>query len=134
MASPAADTTYASRWSGRPVLIADDDPPVRRFLRTYLASLGVTDVTEAGNGVEVIELARQRPDLELVILDLMMPVMDGVETIRELRAANPHIGLIVITAYPDYPGILNAANRGPVFLMKPLELDDLHQALDVLLA
>ncbi|MBL8112820.1 MAG: response regulator, partial [Acidobacteria bacterium] len=81
-----------------PVLVVDDDPEVREMLRRILEKTGWV-VEEAGNGREGLAVAaRNRP--ELVLLDLMMPEMDGFEFLEEFRqdAQNARVPVIVVTA------------------------------------
>lgn len=76
------------------ILIVDDEPEIRSFVRLYLERDGY-QVIEASNGEEGLALARQGPDL--VILDLMMPGLDGLEVTRLLRATSP-IPILILTA------------------------------------
>ena len=81
------------------VLIADDAPDARFLLRVWLERHGAMDVVaEATDGVEAVERARQeRPDL--VLLDVSMPRMDGLEAAAEIRRALPEAGIIVFSAF-----------------------------------
>lgn len=76
------------------ILIVDDEPEIRSFVRLYLERDGY-QVTEASNGEEGLALARQGPDL--VILDLMMPGLNGLEVTRLLRSTSP-IPILILTA------------------------------------
>jgi two-component system chemotaxis response regulator CheY len=78
------------------VLIIDDEPHVRAFLRAALRSLGVAAIHEAANGEEgVARFAALRP--ALVLLDLHMPVMSGAEALGRLRAIDPDAAVVVVT-------------------------------------
>jgi DNA-binding response OmpR family regulator len=78
------------------ILIVDDDPDIRELIRFYLAMEGI-DVFEASNGEEALaELETRQADL--VILDIMMPLMDGWELSRELRRRYKDIPLLMVTA------------------------------------
>jgi EAL domain-containing protein (putative c-di-GMP-specific phosphodiesterase class I)/CheY-like chemotaxis protein len=79
------------------VLIVDDDPIVRSVLRASLDKGGFEVVGEAANGAAAIALARTNP-IDVVLLDLMMPVMRGDEAIFELRALHPNLAIILLTA------------------------------------
>jgi len=93
--------------SGR-VLIADDDAAVRLRLRRMLEPTGVA-ILEAENGREAIELARDY-SIDIAIVDLVMPEMDGLETIRELLRGQPGINIIAISgALPAH--FLDVAKR-----------------------
>ncbi len=78
------------------ILVVDDDPAVRDVLRRGLSYEGFA-VDTAGSGEEALTLARERlPDL--VILDILMPGLDGFEVLRRLRAADPHLPVLMLTA------------------------------------
>ena len=111
------------------VMIVDDDTNVRFFLRNYLASRGIADPLEAANGQEAIDMLKNRPDVTLVITDLKMPKVDGVEVVRALRKIKPSLHIVVLTGYPEYEGIAETAKHWAMFVMKPIELDDLDRIL-----
>ncbi|QTA90071.1 response regulator [Desulfonema magnum] len=77
------------------IIVADDDPLIRRLLRSVLEDGGYR-VTEASDGKITIKLYRQKP-ADLVILDLIMPEKEGIETIIELRRDFPNIKIISIS-------------------------------------
>ncbi len=80
------------------VLVVEDDPDIRRLLRTYLSKDGY-EVLEAGDGASGLEIAR-REQPHLVLLDLMLPVMDGLEVCREIRRQST-VPIIMVTARDD---------------------------------
>lgn len=94
------------------VLIADDQGLVREGLMTLLAAQeGVEPVASASNGEEAVALAaRHLPDV--VLMDLRMPVLDGVEATRRIRSAHPQIQVVVLTTYADDASILGALQAG----------------------
>lgn len=111
------------------ILIADDEPPARERLQSLLADIGGHEiVAEAGNGLEVIgQLAEARPDL--VLLDIRMSDMDGMETARHLGKLMPAPAVIFTTAYEEHA--LAAFESDAVdYLLKPIRRDRLAQALD----
>jgi two-component system, response regulator YesN len=118
------------------VLLVDDEP----FVRLSLASLcpagaGGFDLTaEAGNGVEALAVLAARPEIDIVLLDLSMPVMDGLELLRRLRAeplARP-MAVIVLSAHDDYHLVRDAFTLGAIDYLLKHELDAgaLRAALD----
>jgi DNA-binding response OmpR family regulator len=124
-----------ARWSGmdrralaRPqrVLLVEDSADIRGLWRTCLSYSGFV-VDEAANGAEAITLARaRRPDL--VLMDLCMPVMDGVEAIRILRAdaATSEVPIIVMTAQGTDDWAQRAADAGAdAYVDKPVMPDEL---------
>jgi two-component system, NarL family, nitrate/nitrite response regulator NarL len=79
------------------VLIADDEPDVRLLLRLGLRHHAITVVGEAADGLEVLA-ACARLEVDALVLDLLMPRMNGFEVIPELQRDHPHIGIVAYTA------------------------------------
>ena len=67
------------------ILVVDDEPDIRRICRILLETGGYT-VLEAATGAEAVEQVRQHPELDLILMDIMMPVMDGYQTTRAIRS------------------------------------------------
>ena len=109
------------------ILIVDDEEPNRKLLSRFLSSDQHTLYTAAG-GEEAIALAREIiPDL--VLLDVMMPVLDGAETCRILKEteATRHIPVIILTGYPDREVKMRCLRAGADdFLAKPVDHDELQ--------
>ncbi len=116
--------------SARPlVLIADDEPDIRRFLRMQLENV---DVIEASDGAEALELTRLRRP-QLALLDYMMPEMDGVEVCRRIRENHTTRGVavIILTARADEQTKLAALQAGANdFLTKPFSTAELALRLE----
>jgi DNA-binding NarL/FixJ family response regulator len=111
------------------VLVADDDHLVRGGIRLILAP--VTDVeivAEAANGVEATELTvRHRP--QVVLLDIRMPVMDGLTALRQIRAVSP-AAVIMLTTFGEARYVEEALAGGAVgFLLKDSAADELARAI-----
>lgn len=111
------------------VLIADDHPIVRRALRVLLEGEGFEVVAEAADGQEAVQRAQQlRPDL--VVLDLIMPVLNGLDAAREIHRVSPATGAVLLTmSHEDAPLLeaLRGGVRGCVLKNGPSE--DLVRAL-----
>lgn len=113
------------------VLIVDDEAPARSRMRDLLADIGAAlpavVVAEAGNGREALALAQQeRP--EVVLLDVRMPGMDGIEVAQHLRAFDPPPAVIFATAYDSYA--IRAFDLHAVdYLLKPIRAARLQEAL-----
>jgi two-component system KDP operon response regulator KdpE len=105
------------------VLIVDDEPPIRRFLRTSLAAQDY-EVIEAGNGAEAIRaMASAAPDL--VILDLGLPDMNGTEVISAIRGTSP-VPIIVLSVRNDERGKVEALDLGADdYVTKPFGMEEL---------
>ncbi|MGY5123602.1 response regulator transcription factor [Streptomyces nigrescens] len=108
------------------VLVTDDEPLIRAGIRMILTSADDIDVVaEAANGREAVELARaQRVDV--VLLDIQMPVMDGLTALAELRRAAPDARVLILTTFGEQQNVLRALAEGSAgFLLKdsaPAEL------------
>ena len=79
------------------VLVADDEPDVRLLLRVGLTHHNIAVVGEAANGIEVLEVCDAQP-VEAIVLDLLMPKMNGFEVIPPLQRDHPSIGIVAYTA------------------------------------
>ncbi|HVH30463.1 MAG TPA: response regulator, partial [bacterium] len=112
------------------VLLVDDEALIRMGMRTILHSLGYDVVGEAANGQEALDKAATlRPDV--VIMDIKMPVMDGLEATRWLMATHP-VPVIVLTAYNERTLVEQAADAGVLaYLMKPVREGDIKPAIEV---
>jgi DNA-binding NarL/FixJ family response regulator len=112
------------------VLVAYDHPVVRRGMSALLSSLaGVEVVAEASNGAEALREAQlTRPDV--VVMDVQMPAMDGVEATRRLTALLPGVAVLVLTMFEDDETVLSAMRAGARgYLLKGAEQDDILAAL-----
>jgi NarL family two-component system response regulator LiaR len=112
------------------VLIVDDHAVVREGLRTFLdLQDGLEVVGEAGDGEEAVQLIRRlRPDV--VLMDLVMPKLDGVEAMRQLRESSPETRVIVLTSFLDDERLLPAIRAGAAgYLLKDVQPQELAQAV-----
>src|SRR5437660_303468 len=133
-APAAAHTWHNSRESGvsLSILIVDDEPDVaelfrQRFRREVRQGLYVLHF--AGSGEEALERLDTgiRPELIVILLDINMPVMDGLTLLAELRTRQSPARAIIVSAYGDMANIRTAMNRGAFdFVTKPVDLNDLE--------
>jgi two-component system KDP operon response regulator KdpE len=105
------------------VLLVDDEPPIRRLLRTSLTAQGY-DTIEAASGEEALTmLARNRVDV--VVLDLGLPDIDGLEVLARIRAGSA-VPVIVLSSRADEPGKVKALDLGADdYVTKPFGMDEL---------
>jgi DNA-binding NarL/FixJ family response regulator len=93
------------------VAINDDHPVVRQGLRSFLEAQGFEVVGEAGDGEAAVRLVEQtRPDV--LLTDLVMPGVDGIEAIRRLRAAGSTVGILVLTSFSGAEQVIPAIQAG----------------------
>jgi DNA-binding NarL/FixJ family response regulator len=93
------------------VMLADDNGPVRRSLKALLEREGFKVVGEAADGEEAVSLANeQRPDV--VLLDLSMPRMNGIQAARRIRGLLPEVRTIILTVHRDYHYVAQAVEAG----------------------
>jgi DNA-binding NarL/FixJ family response regulator len=117
------------------VLITDDQRVVREGLATIVEGFADTEVVGlAEDGAEAVELVRSaRPDV--VLMDLRMPHLDGVEATKAIRAEHPAVAVVVLTTYADDESIMAALSAGAAgYLTKDASRDDIRRALDAAVA
>lgn len=119
---------------GTKVLVVDDHRVVRAGLVALLRQSGLDVVGEAGNGQEAVELVGQLAP-RVVLMDMQMPVMDGVEATRRIRAQYPQTEVLVLTTYGDDERIwggLQAGAKG--YLLKDAPAEELLQGIETVAA
>jgi DNA-binding NarL/FixJ family response regulator len=114
------------------VLIADDHSLVRQGLRRYLETAGDIEVVgEASNGEEVLRLmANGAGDADVVLLDIRMPDMDGLETAKLMQQRYPSVGVVMLTAYDDRQFVVEAVRSGARgYVLKARDAEHLIQTV-----
>jgi two-component system, OmpR family, KDP operon response regulator KdpE len=105
------------------VLVVDDEPPIRKLLRMGLSTQGY-DVLEAPNGKTALELLAQSPDL--IVLDLGLPDIRGLELLQTIRARNESVPIVVLSSRGDEAGKVEALDLGADdYVTKPFGMDEL---------
>jgi two-component system KDP operon response regulator KdpE len=113
-------------------LVVDDEPSFRRVLRTSLATSGFA-IEEARSGEEAVAILG-RSDFDLVLLDVNMPGMGGVEACREIRAQMPEIGIVMVTVQDGESEIVKALEAGADdYITKPIRFRELVARLRAVL-
>ncbi len=110
---------------GANVLIVDDQYGIRILLNEVLQKEGYVTF-QAANGVQAINIAKTHaPDL--VLLDMKIPGMDGIEILKKLKEHDPTIPVIMMTAYGELDMIQHAKNLGALtYFTKPFDIDDIR--------
>lgn len=111
------------------ILLVDDEVHIRKFVSLILKQLGDPVITEAGNGEDALVAYRAgRP--ELVLLDVNMPRMDGMETLRKLKEIDPTCVVIMLTSLANRESVERALELGAVnYIRKDTPKDEIAQAL-----
>jgi two-component system response regulator YesN len=113
------------------VLIVDDEPLFREYLRTILKweAYGFIICGEAKNGQEALDIAEETfPDLALI--DINMPIMDGLALSKELKQRFPDISIVMVTGHGEFEYARNALKIGVEdYILKPFDLDELFLTL-----
>jgi len=113
------------------IIIADDHEVVRKGLRSYLDTVKEFKVVaEASSREETIELVKEHvPDL--LLLDLIMPGMDGVETTRKVKTISPRTQVVVLTSYHEDEHVFPALKAGAIsYILKDIRMEKLVEALN----
>lgn len=117
------------------ILLADDHPVVRGGLRALIDTIdGLEVVGEVGDGEAAVrEVQLSRPDV--VLMDVRMPVLDGVEATRRIRAADPETAVLMLTMYDDDATVFTAMQAGARgYLLKGAEQDEIVGAIRAVVA
>src|SRR5579872_441737 len=116
--------------NGRTILVGEDELEVRGYLEMALKCLGYS-VELAQDGDEVLAcLQSSRKDFAAILLDIMMPNRDGIDTLREIRRMDPDIPVIIVSGASSTMNIVTAMkNGGTDFLCKPVAHEDLRKAI-----
>jgi two-component system, NarL family, response regulator LiaR len=112
------------------VLLVDDHEMVRQGLGIFLnASPNITVIGQAQNGLEAIQLVQQDPP-DVILMDLIMPEMDGVQATRRIKAMYPDIEIIALTSYVDEAHVVDALSAGVAgYVMKDVKPAELVRAI-----
>jgi two-component system response regulator HydG len=111
------------------ILVVDDDKAHRMMLMDFMDEWGYL-AKEADDGGKALEFIHSRP-VDLVLMDMRMPGMDGIEATREIHRYNPAIPIIIMTAYSSIPTAVEALKSGAFdYITKPIDFDALKLVMD----
>ncbi len=134
-----AGKNIETRCAGGPpvarILVVDDEPMIRDLLKEMLISIGY-EVQTAQDGMAALEYYRRHKDqIDLVILDVMMPGMSGVEVFRRLKEIDPEVKTILASGYVERSQLNQAMQEGiKDFIAKPFALATLKRKLETIFA
>ena len=111
------------------VLIADDAMFMRKVIRKHLAECGMTDIVEAANGAVAVDLfIKNRPGL--VLMDITMPEMTGLEALEEILKTDPEAKVIMCSAIGQQSMIIKSLEMGAMgFIVKPFEKNEFEATI-----
>ncbi|MBC8373403.1 MAG: response regulator [Planctomycetes bacterium] len=114
------------------ILVVDDERAIRRLTNRILILNGYSVATCASGAKAVDVYSRLHDEIDLVILDMIMPNMNGVETLRQLKKIDPTVRAILCSAFiPDLKGHTVSDEGFVGFLSKPFKIDDLLATIDL---
>ncbi|WP_027408046.1 response regulator [Anoxybacteroides tepidamans] len=113
---------------GNKLLIVDDQYGIRILLNEVFQREGYTTF-QAANGVQALEIV-QKHQPDLVLLDMKIPGMDGIEILKRIKAMNQYIKVIIMTAYGELDMIQETKELGAIMhFAKPFDIDELREAV-----
>jgi adenylate cyclase len=116
------------------ILVVDDEPDLEALvLQKFRRQIrdGAVAFMFAHDGIEALQSLEQNPHVDLIVLDINMPRMDGLSLLQKLQEADDKKSTIIVSAYGDMSNIRTAMNRGAFdFLTKPIDFTDLEMTID----
>jgi DNA-binding NtrC family response regulator len=107
------------------VMLVDDEVPFVEAMTKRLAKRDL-NVIAAFSGQEALDILDKQPNVDVVILDVKMPGMDGIETLRKIKSAHPLIEVVMLTAHATVESAIEGMKFGAFdYLMKPCDMDQL---------
>jgi YesN/AraC family two-component response regulator len=104
------------------ILIVDDEKAIREVLRDFFEGEGF-QVSEAEDGMDAVEMAKREP-FDVVLTDLKMPGMDGLQVVKEVKHILPDTAALILTGYPSVESAVTAIDMGcDGYLNKPVNLN-----------
>ena len=117
------------------VLVVDDSMTMRKINSKILREIGVTDISEARNGLQAFEMA-EKDTYDLILLDINMPIMDGIECLGKLKSneKTQNIPVIIVTSEPKKEMAITTLESGASgYITKPIQKDELKSRVDSIL-
>jgi two-component system, chemotaxis family, chemotaxis protein CheY len=118
------------------IMLVDDSRIMRRVQKGILESIGLTNIIEAGDGNDALQKLAENTDIDLVLLDWNMPNLNGLETLKAIKAMpeTTNIPVIMVTSEADKARVLEAVKAGAVgYIVKPFEAGALEKKVTAVL-
>jgi signal transduction histidine kinase len=113
------------------VLYAEDDDIIREIIYSNLLSQIFTDVTLATNGQEALDIYTKNMDFDILITDINMPHLSGIDLAKEIKKISPQLDIVIISAHSDTTNLIEAIKVGiSDFILKPIDFDMLLETLN----
>ncbi len=117
--------TEMDEYTGATILIAEDDDTNFEYIVQTYKSTGLV-ILRAKNGEEAVIMCADHPEIRMILMDGMMPVMTGYDATREIRKQRPDLPVVVLTAYVSHESIRDAVTSGcNDYLAKPIDPEEL---------
>ncbi len=117
------------------VLIVDDSQIMRKIITGVLKKLKVNDILEAVNGQEAVTKVSENEDIGLVLMDWNMPMMNGLDAVKQIRASGSKVPIVMCTTEAEKERVLEAVKAGSNdYLVKPFNPKDIQNKLGKFLA
>lgn len=114
------------------ILLVDDDQEFRSEFRDCFEGY---DIIEASGGEEALKILHKPNEIDLAILDVKMPGMDGIELLRRIKDTSPEIGIVILTGYSSKDVVVDALKEhADDYIEKPLDIDEAKEVIEKLLA
>ena len=121
-------------WKNYTTLVAEDDPLNYRYIELLLSRRTGVKIIWAKNGKEALNICKKQKDIDIVLLDLQLPELDGFKTLELIKMHNPYLPVIIQTANSWNNEEENCTKAGcDGFFNKPLNIDELLQKMDTCL-
>lgn len=115
------------------ILIVDDSNTVRRVLTSGLKKLGYNDIIQASGGLEALKELNKHMDIDMVITDMLMPVIDGIDLSEKIRNIKrfKKTPIIMLTSSNNREKVMKAKSAGITsYVVKPIDMDILKEKID----
>src|SRR5258708_19492777 len=112
------------------ILLVDDEPGMLRYIKTW-RGVGEEEVANASSGEEALEIVEKGMTPDLVLLDLLMPGIDGLETLESLRKLRPGMKVVILSCVNDTKKVVQAIRLGATdYITKPFQKSELDNIID----
>ncbi|MGM0608340.1 MAG: response regulator [Candidatus Muiribacteriota bacterium] len=112
------------------ILLVDDEEEILNLLRKYLEKAGFNNVVTINDPEKALDLM-QKELYKIVLLDIKMPKMDGIELLNKIKDINPLCNIIMVTAYSDLNNVVECIAKGAVdFISKPFKMKEIVEVVN----